>query len=160
MRRFHDESFSIRLADGLSSAHLNIPDKEASNALSYVKQFIQRQSGSAYLHRGYVPEDYIDALIRIRDVNSSRQFSRAVEALGTDGGVSQEAEYDEFTLVRFEPNRDLLNELNDAYYEAETEDAQKIVRTIQDLIRINNSTVDIYLPDEILSQIDPISSTT
>lgn len=154
MRKFHSENFSIQLADGLSSIHLNIPDDEAQDALDYIKQFIQRGNGDAYLHRGYITEDQLDALVRIRDASTnSRQFARAVEALGVDGDVSQEADYDEFRSVDIKPTRDTINELNDTYYEVRTDDARKMVRSIQNICRYNNNTLYLHLPVPVARQI-------
>lgn len=101
MRQFENKDFTYRLAEALDRKHaLTIPDEEAKNALLYVQQFLYLTSGSSELLRGYISEDQLDALVRIRDESSSRDFGSAVEALGVDGGTSQDAGSDsEYTRI-------------------------------------------------------------
>lgn len=156
MRRFQNEQFPSRLADALSSIHLEIPNQDAQEALDYVKQYVQRSSGNARLHRGYIPEGYINSLITIRDASGKRDFSSAVEQLGVDGATSEEVtQYSNFELLEIESDRDLLQELNDVYYQVVSDEARTNVRTLQDLIRnvSSGNKIRMYLPQESYDQI-------
>lgn len=101
MRKFENRDFTYSLAEAVERKHsLTIPDEEAKNALLYVQQFLYKTAGSAELLRGYISEDQLDALVRIRDASSNRHFARAVEALGVEGGTSTDVgDDDNYSLL-------------------------------------------------------------
>lgn len=157
MRRFHNNKFPSGLAEALDSVHLDIPSEEEKEALDYVKQFLEYHSGGGgVLHRGYIPEKYLDALVEIRDANSNRYFSSAVEQLGVDGETSEEVtQYDNFKVLEIESSFDTIEELSSVYYQLDSDEARKNLRTLQDLmrnVRFGN-TIRMYLPEESYNQI-------
>lgn len=154
MRKFCSENFGVRLADGLSNIHLDIPDDEAEEALEYVKQFVHRGDGNARLVLGYLPEKYLQALIRIRDASSNcRYFGRAVEALGSDGDISEEVD-GELVEVELECTQDNVHELDVLYFEVDSDDTREVVRALQSLIRINKNRINVFLPKDIASSLE------
>jgi hypothetical protein len=154
MRKFRSENFNVRLADGLSNIHLDIPDDEAEEAVEYVKQFVHRGDRNTRLVLGYLPENYLQALIRIRDASSNcRYFSRAVEALGVDGDISEEVA-GELVEVELECHQDNIHKLDELYFEANSDEIREVVRSLQSLIRINKNRINVFLPEKIASALD------
>lgn len=156
MRRFQNEQFPTRLADALSSIHLEIPNQDAQEALDYVKQYIQRSTGNCRLHRGYIPEGYINALVTIRDASGKPDFSSAVEQLGVDGATSEDVtDFNTFEVLEVTSDRDLVQDLNDVYYQVDSNEARKNVRTLQDLIHNTQSgnKIQMYIPQKSYDQI-------
>lgn len=156
MRRFQNEQFPSRLADAFSSIYLEVPNQEAQEALDYIKQFIQRSTGNSRLHRGYLPEEYIDLLLIIRDTNGNRDFADAIENIGAGRDTSEEVtEFDNFEVLEVNSDGDLLEELDKVYYQVNSTEARKNVRTLQDLIRNtrDGNHIQMYLPQESYTDI-------
>lgn len=159
MRRFENENFPYHLAEGIDSMHLTVPDDEAQTALSYIRQFVYRTASESSLTRGYISEDFVDALVRVREASSNRGFNSAVEQLGVEGETSTEVdEYDELTFIEVENSfeaeqavssivREHSNELSD--------EARKNLYSIRELITDNRDIVLYYLPNEIAGEIMP-----
>lgn len=159
MRRFENDDFPYNLAEGVESVHLDVPDDKAQAALSYIRQFVYRTSGTSKLTRGYISEDFIDALVRVREINSNRKFNHAVEQLGADGETSTEVtEYDELTFIEVENSSNAEKAVTSIVREHSDElsdEARLNLYSIRDLIRNNRDTVVYYLPKKIAEEIMP-----
>lgn len=159
MRRFENEDFPYHLAEGIESMHLTVPDDEAQRALRYIRQFVYRTPSESSLTRGYISEDFVDALVRVREASSNRGFNSAVEQIGAPGETSTEVdEYDELTFIEVENSfaaeqavssivRDNSSELSD--------EARENLYSIRELITDNRGMVLYYLPREIAGEIMP-----
>lgn len=158
MRRFQKDHLHAGPAGSISSFTLEVPSEKGEEAVEYIEQFIERNRGGVYLHRGYLPEEYIDALVEIREANpdSKRDFSSLVEQLATDGETSEEVtEYDDFKVLEIESSYETNQKLNDVYNELESDEARETVRTLQDLMHnvLEGNTIRMYIPEESYNQI-------
>jgi hypothetical protein len=159
---FVEGRINIRQLDSLSSVNLSIPDEEAKNALSYVKQFTQRANGEGRIYGMYISEEQLDQLVRIRDESDSRYFSRFVETIGCSGGITTSEVSRPFSEYESKTSSEELDKLDRAYYNVSSE-AGNSVRTVQQLIRNNQSrdNVQLILPishgEQITDNIDSFS---
>jgi hypothetical protein len=162
MREFENDDFPYHLAEGIESFNLTVPDSEAENALAYIRQFVYKTSGSSELLHGYVTENYVDALVRIRDASSNRDFNSAVEAIGSDGGTSTDVGSDsDFTLIEVDASFETVNALSAATREQSSElsdVAREELYSIREVVEnVSHREVVTYcLPEEAFSEIAPI----
>lgn len=164
MREFENKRFPMHLADGIHSHRLKIPDTEAKAALMYIRQFVYRVSGRSELLHGYISESYLDALVRIREASSNRDFNSAVEAIGVDGETSTEVtEYtdDDFVLIELESSFEVENQLSSLTREHSSElsdeertELYSIREIVENVNRVN--TVSYYLPRTVFAEIAPL----
>lgn len=159
MRKFESDKFRDDYIDALSSSHLyEFPDEQSRNALKYVNQFVQR--GSRELLRGYMPEKYTGALVRLRDENSSRKLNSVVGALCVDGGVStSDTEFSSFEELQLPCDRNLAEELDDEYYEVELKESKVMIRTVQDIIRYGGRQdgIEVWIPTDVVEEVENFS---
>lgn len=161
MRRFENENFSHDLAESINSHLLTVPedDNEARTALSYIRQFVYVTASNAELHRGYISEDFLDALVRIREESNNRDFNSAVEALGVEGETSTEVtEYDELVSIEVKNTFEAVEDLSSLTREHSNElsdEARKNLYSIRELVEDNRDIVLYYLPREVLGEIMP-----
>lgn len=159
MRKFESNKFRDDYIEALSSSYrYEFPDEQSRNALRYVNQFVQR--GSRELLKGYMPGKYANALVRLRDENSSRDLNAVVGALCVDGGIStSDTEFSSFKELQLPWDRDLAEELDDEYYEAELKESKVMIRTVQDIIRYGGGgdKVEIYIPTEVTEDVASLS---
>lgn len=162
MREFENDNFSYHLAEGIESFHLTVPDSEAENALAYIRQFVYKTSSNAELLHGYMPEDYVDALVRIREASSNRDFNSAVEALGVEGGTSTDAGSDgNFTFVEVEASFDAVNTLSSITRERSSElsdaarDELYAIREVVENVS-HQDVVTYYLPENVFGEVAPL----
>lgn len=160
MRRFENNDFPYHLAEGIENFHLTVPDDEAQRALAYIRQFVYRTSGSSELHRGYISEKYVDALVRIREESSNRGFSSAVEQLGVEGETSTDVsdEFEELSLIEVENSFDAEQAVTSIVREHSNElsdEARENLYSIRDLITDNRDIVVYYAPREVAVELMP-----
>lgn len=162
MRQFENKDFPYHLAEGLESMHITTPDDESSAALAYITQFVYRTSGQAELLAGYIPENYVDALVRVRDANSNRDFNSAVEAIGVDGGTSQEVTaYTEGTWIETPASFEAVEDLSQIARNNSTDlsdEGRKQLYSIREVIEnvSHQETVQYYIPTELFTEIAPL----
>jgi len=151
----------MHLADGLESSHLTVPDDEAQAALEYIRQFVYRVSGRSQLLHGYISEEYLDALVRIREASSNRDFNSAVEAIGVEGETSTKVtNYDdtEFMLLEIEATIEAERSLSEIARDNSSELSDEEKQTLYSLREIvENSTyqesVFYFTPHTVFSGI-------
>lgn len=156
MRKFESNKFRNDYIDALSSSHrYEFPDEQSRKALKYVNQFVQH--GPRELLKGYMPKKYAGALVRLRDENSSRDLSAVVGVLCVDGGIStSDTDFSSFKELRLPCNRNLAEELDDEYYEAELKESKVMIRTVQDIIRYGGKSdkVEVWIPTEVVEDVE------
>jgi hypothetical protein len=153
MREFENERFNHKLAESLTSPHLETETQAQKDALSYISQFVYHISGRTELYHGYITEAQLDALVEIRDNNSNRHFSRAVEALGVEGETSTNRPNAEPLKVEIESRDVVENKLDDFYYDCDKAETRKIIRSIQDVYHNSRGSVEYYAPKEAVQQL-------
>lgn len=155
MRKFESDNFRDDYIEALSSSLYDYPDEQAQDAVKYVNQFVQRRSRE--LLKGYLPNKYADALVRLRDENSSRDLNAVVGALCVDGGVStSDVGYSSFERLELPCKRELAEKLDDEYYEVELDESKDMIRTVQDIIRYGGrrDSVEIWVPTEVAQEVN------
>lgn len=152
MRVFESDRFRDDYIEGVNGVGYDYPDQESKDALNYVGQFVQR--GSRELVRGYMPSEYADALVRLRDANSSRKLTDATKAFCVDGDVSKEASVSGLAKVDLPNNMDVEQQLGDEYYETDNSEAKSMIRTAQEVIRTNRGeSVELWLPSQVVEDV-------
>lgn len=164
MREFENDDFPYHLAEGIESIQLTVPDDEARTALAYVRQFVYRTSGRSELLHGYIPESYIDALVRVRDASSNRGFNSAVEQLGVAGASSREVtEYDDdsFALLEVEASFESESSLSSIARDnrADLSDGGRdALYSIREIIQnvSHQESVMYYVPVSVFDEVAPL----
>lgn len=156
MRRFHNKRFPHQLADSLHNTHLTIPDQAARDTLDYIKQFLQRSTNYSILYRGYLTEEQLNNLLKIKAENDNKQFNETVYHFDSKEETSENVtEFDNFDLFKLEIDKRVIDKLDKIYYQVDSEEAKTNIRTIQSLSQTSLvSPLQIYLPEESIEQIN------
>lgn len=164
MREFENSDFPYHLAESIESIHLTVPDIEARMALEYVRQFVYLTSGRSELLHGYITESYLDALVRVRNASSNRDFNSAVEQLGVAGATSNEvtAYTDaDYTLLEVEASFESENivssiarENRDSLSDSSRSDLHSIREILQNVT--HQDSVQYYTSYDVLDEIESL----
>lgn len=168
MREFENTEFPYRLAEGIESIHLTIPDDEAKMALEYVRQFVYRTSGRSELLHGYITESYLDALVRVRDASSNRDFNSAVEQLGVAGASSREVTEHtdvDYTLLEIEASFTSENVLSSIARENRNSLSNislNDLRSVREILQnvSHQDSVRYYVSYDVLDELEPLLEDT
>lgn len=156
MRVFEADQLRDDYIEGLTGAGYEYPNQKTRNALNYIRQFVER--GSRELLRGYLPSEYADALVRLRDANSSRKLTDATKALCVDGNISKSTCFSELVYIDLPTDMHVEQTLRDEYYEVRNNEAKNMIRTAQDVIRTSRrESVELWLPSEVVETVPTFS---
>jgi len=152
MRFIEEQKFRPEYAEALiEKHHLEIPDG-CEEGLDYVQQFVDyRGIHSADMSRCYIPDNYVDDLVSIRDASSSRRFSGAVGMLCVDGNFSQKYNGNlSCVTFSYENQIDLENRVREIRSEASSRSVRSDIISLNDVIRNTRSgdSLEVYLPSE------------
>lgn len=157
MWKFKDEHFNFRLAEAFLSRQLEVPDENAKESLEYIQQYVVKTSGRSELIGGYIPDEYVDDLVKIRDASSVRDFGSAVEAIGCEGRTSEKVgDESDFTKVAIKSTRDNIRDIYDQYSSDKSKDVRRDIGNITDLLNDNLHKDEIfyYMPTENYKEMD------
>ena len=158
MREFGNDDMRIDYAEALTESHrLDVPSKDAKEALDYVTQFIYLAGNSAELIDGYMTEEQADRLVEIREANSSFDLNAGVNQLCVDGGTSQHVEASPSTLT-FEASMQTQKDLRDVRREVSSE-SRKTLSTMSDLCtNVRDDRATVIVPEEVANEIRRVST--
>lgn len=162
MRRFENRKIERDRAEALTSSLRDIPSQNAKDARSYIKQFIEVYGSEAELFYGYLPEEYADGLVEIREANSNYDLNAIVGQLCVDGATSEKVtDYDEFAKITLESSRSMIEELTEVYRDVTLDETRTMIGSARDIIRNSHrDQIELYVPkpvgEELAQQINSL----
>lgn len=156
MRRFQNENFPERCAQALKETYLyEIEGKNQEQALNYVGQFVTGPVNNRELVRGYLPERYADALVQVRDNNSSRKLNDAVANLCVDGNTSENVnESYEFVELTAPASPEIQQGVSENYGSFKSREDKLNASALSDLAGSNRERVRMFVPDTTQDELE------